>query len=152
VFDGLSCGLANPFEEINEQVILGDNDFVLKVKREYLGGGSLREQPSYRALVVGVLEPGLVVGCVADTLGVDKENILARLGDGVVRGIVSDLLYSYSNLTQAEIGKLLGGIDYTGVSQLRRRLKKRMAEEKRIVGQYKKVEHEVQKLLSSVKI
>lgn len=125
---------------------------MLKVKEKYVVSGSAREQPSYRGLMTNVLEPEVVVDCVADTLGSDREKLLLRLGDGLARGIVSELLYRYSGLTQAEIGKLLGGIDHSAVSQLRRRLRKRMVNDRLVADRYAKIEKKVRKLLSSVKI
>ena len=152
ITDGLKRGLRNPFKDVKQGLILGDDDFVLRVKSEYLVDGSVREQPSYRGLVMTEIEPETLLNCVAHVLGVDKQLFSVRLGDGVARGIASDLLYRYSGLSQPEIGELLGGIDYSGVSHLRRRLKRKMAKDKKVIAQYKKAEDEVKKKVSSVKI
>ncbi len=152
VLDGLQHGISNPFEELKKGVILGSDDFVDEVKEEYVVDGSLRDQPSYRGLTMDVLEPEVVMSCVADALGADKHIFSFRFGNGVERGIVSELLYRYSGLTQVEIGKLLGGIDYSAVSKLRCRLKRKMEHDEQVKEQYTKAEDKVRELLSNVEI
>ncbi len=152
VLDGLRHGTRNPFEELKGRVILGSDDFVSKVMNEYITDGSVREQPSYRSLVADELEPEAIINCVANALAIDKKKLLIRLSDGVARGIVSDMLYRFSELKQVEIGKLLGNIDYSAVSQLRRRLKKKMEQNKKIMSLYEKAEGKVRELLSSARI
>lgn len=92
------------------------------------------------------------MNCVADALEVDKHVFSIRFGNGVERGIVSELLYRYSGLTQPEIGKLLGGIDYSAVSKLRCRLKRKMEHDKQVKEQYTTTEGKVRELLSNVEI
>jgi len=146
VFDGLKHDVGNPFEEVKSRVILGGDDFVARVKGEYIVGGSLREQPSYRGLVVDVIEPEVVMGCVADVLGIDRALMTKHRVNGVVRGIVAELLYKYSNLTQMQIGQLLGEVDYGAVYQLRRRLKERMSWDGQVKSQYMKVEKKLKEI------
>lgn len=152
VLDGVKQDLDNPFKDLKHRLILGDDNFVAEVKGEFIVGGSLRDQPSYRGLVKAVVEPEVVISCVADVLKIDKQRFLVRFGNGVERGIVSDLLYRYSGITQTEIGKLLGGIDYSAVSKLRRRLQKKMVHDKHIATQYTKADGEMKQLLSNVEI
>ncbi len=152
VLDGLQHGISNPFEELKKGVILGSDDFVDKVKEEYVVDGSLRDQPSYRGLMMDVLLPEVLMNCVADALAVDKRIFSVRFGNGVERGIVSELLYRYSGLTQPEIGKLLGGIDHSAVSKLRCRLKRKMEHDKQVKEQYTSTEDKVKEILSSVEI
>ena len=152
VLDGLEQGVRNPFEGLKKGVILGSDDFVDRVKREHILGSSLRDQPSYRGLTMDVLQPDVLMSCVGEALGIDKRIFSIRLGNGVERGIVSELLYRYGGLTQVEIGELLGGIDYSAVSKLRYRLKKRMARDRRVGEQYTRAEGDVRDGLSSVEI
>lgn len=65
---------------------------------------------------------------------------------------MSELLYRYSGLTQPEIGKLLGGIDYSMVSKLRYRLKRKIEHDKQVKKQFTKAEGKVREALSSVEI
>lgn len=147
ILDGLKHDIDNPFEETQNQVILGGDEFIARIKSEYTDG-SLREQPSYRNLMVELIEPEVVIDCVAETLGIEREDLQRRYVNSDVRGIVCDLLHKYSGLTQLEIGKLLGGIDYTGVSKLRVRLRRRMLSDKQVSASYEKTEAKLRELSS----
>jgi hypothetical protein len=57
---------------------------------------------------------------------VGRDLLQRRKEQGIVRGIVAELLYRYCEITQLEIGRLLGGIDYGAVYWLRRRLWKKI--------------------------
>ena len=131
---------------MGDGVILGDDDFVAKVKRS-LRRGSVREQPSYRDMVVSILEPKVVVGVLTKECGISKKILKRRGSNGVVRGIVADLLYKYSDITQVQIGQLLGDIDYMSVSQLRRRLKEKMSQNVGIRKKYADAETKLKKLM-----
>ncbi len=120
--------MKNPFEDLQNQAILGDNDFVARVRGEYLEKGSLREQPMYRDMVVERVDPAIVIECVTSVFGVSPEHVQGRYGSSVLRGIVSDLLYRYSGMMQREIGKYLG-IDYSSVNKLRSRLRNRLVKD-----------------------
>jgi len=124
--DGLKLGVSNPFKEVNGQTILGDEQFVEDMKR-MLERGSVREQPAYRDLVIKSPKPEDVLRIVAKELGVQLALLCTRRGDGIKRGLVAEFLYQYCDLTQAQIGKILGGIDYMAVYQLRRRLRAKLA-------------------------
>jgi putative transposase len=138
--DGLKTGLPDPFVDVQYQTILGDSNFVARVKSEHLNEASLREQPAYRHIIAKTIPPELIMTRVAEALGVDVQSLSVRLGNGVNRGIAAELLYRYSGIPQHMVGKFLGGIDYTAVSMLRRRLKTKMAQDTVIKAKYDKAE------------
>lgn len=78
--------------------MLGEEEFVERVKRRIKEIGSKREQPGVRQL--GAKDAGEVPGEVARYLGVALE-----------------LLYRHGGVSQAAIGKLMGGLDYTAASR-----------------------------------
>jgi putative transposase len=143
IVDGLRHDVDSPFKDLKKGLILGDDDFVVRVKDEYIGGGSMREQLSYRRLVCDVIEPEVLLRCVADVLGIDRVLLTQRNIGGVIRGIAADLLYKYSDLTQVQIGRLLGNIDYGAVYQLRRRLKERIKRDMQVQRIYLKIEQKL---------
>jgi len=145
LYDGVNEGLEDIFEDVQYQTILGDDNFVAVVKGEYLEKGSLREQPMYRGMVAKVIAPEVVVACCAEVLGIAIDKLKARSGDGVMRGIVADMLYQYSGITQRAIGELLGGIEYTAVNMLRCRLQKKINNPE-INVRYALVERRLQRL------
>ena len=140
VEDGLRGGIDDLYEDVHHQVILGDNDFIARVKREKIEDGSMREQPMYRGMIKEVVEPEVVITGVAKALGIEKQRLTLRFGDGVERGIAAELLYRYSDVRQREIGELLGGIDYSAVSVLRRRLRRKIADDRAAGDKYKRAE------------
>jgi len=151
IIDGIKMDTGNPFKDVRYGLLLGDDSFVKKMRAECIEEGSKQEQPSYRELVVEHVEPQRVIECVADVYGVEESVILDFYGDSELRGIVSELLYRYSDLTQAKIGKMIGGLSYSGVSKLRSRLHTKLASNHTIAAKYKEVEKRV-KELSIVKI
>ncbi len=107
----------------------------------------MREQPSYRGLVVSTLEPEVVVGILRRECGISEESLKVRNSNGVMRGIAAELLYKYCAITQAQIGHLLGDIDYMSVSQLRRRLKEKMNQDVGIRKRYAEFEAKLKRLM-----
>jgi len=124
---------------VKSRIILGDDEFVTYTK-QYLRRVLRREQPSYRELMTITLEPEVVLGILTRECGINKESLQQRGANGVLRGIVAELLYKYCEITQAQIGGLLGDIDYVSVHQLRRRLKKKMAENTEVKERYEEAE------------
>lgn len=125
LFDGIKS-VENIYKDVQYQTILGDSNFVTLVKEKYLSKGSPREQPLYRALLTRVIEPEVVIVCCAEVFGVKSAELRSRAGNGIMRGIVAEMLYRYSGITQRAIGELLGGIEYTAISMLRCRLQKKI--------------------------
>ncbi len=146
VIEGLKRGVENPYEKMRHQMILGDGDFEVEVKR-FLRCGSIREQPTYRDLVAATVAPEMLLDLLMKEFGWSKEIIMRRGAKGVIRGIAAELLYRYSGVTQAQIGSLLGGIDYMAVYQLRRRLKEWMKKDTAVKKQYNEAEARLQTIL-----
>jgi REP element-mobilizing transposase RayT len=68
LLDGLKEGLEDLFDDVQHQVILGDDDFVVRVKSEYIEDGSLRDQPSFWGLIRRTVETEEVIGIIAEAL------------------------------------------------------------------------------------
>ena len=128
-------------------MILGDDDFVSRVRSEYLEGGSLSEQPIYREMVSEKIASDKVLECAARALGLDIGRVRVRSGSSVERGIIAELLYRYGGITQREIGHLLGGVGYTTVSMMRRHLSEMMEQNEDVKAQYTKAEKSVRRLI-----
>jgi hypothetical protein len=149
VRDGLRRGFENPFKHVRNQMILGDGHFASSVKR-YLRRVSAREQPAYREMISVTLEPEVVLGLLMRECGISKASLEQRGGNGVIRGIVAQLLYKYCEITQAQIGRLLGDIDYMSVYQLRSRLKRKMGQDSDVRVRLRELEMKLQQLMSNV--
>jgi putative transposase len=146
LLEGIRNPACNPFADVKHQTILGEIDFVEHIKNKYLDVASLREQPRGRDMITEVIPPASVLERVAEYLGVDARTLSMRQGNGINRGITAELLHRYSGLSQQEIGKLLGGIDYTAVSMLRSRLRFRMQKDPGIRAEYEGAERSLRSL------
>lgn len=143
--DGLRRGVVDPFQKVRYRFILGSDDFVKAVK-QHATRVSRREQPSYRQLVTSALEPEVVLKALKKACGVSTESLSQRGAHGVLRGIIAELLYRYCEITQGQIGQILGGIDYVSVHQLRRRLQTRMTEDAQVRERYVEIEARIRAL------
>lgn len=152
VIDGINHDLPNPFEDMKHGFILGSDNFISKARNELIENESVCEQPSYQSLMSRIADPDTVIDCVAKAMNVDKGKIVGRWGNSVARGIASELLYRFSSVKQHEIGELLGGVSYSAISQLRRRLKRKMLKDIKVKEYFKQAETKVRSNLSIVKI
>ena len=139
MIDGLRRNIVSPFKKVKNRMILGDEDFVEKVKA-YVTHGSLRDQPSYRELTMLVLKPEQVVEILQNACGITQECLKVRRSNGVERGIAAEILYKFCDITETKIGTILGGIDYGAVYLLRRRFREKMAKDKTLSKKYKEIE------------
>jgi putative transposase len=144
VIEGIKKDIDNPFRRVKSRIILGDDDFVAKAKK-CIRRASVREQPSYRDIVITALEPEVVLGILTRELGLKKAILQQRGVEGELRGMVADLLYKYCDITQAQIGRFIGDIDYVSVHHLRRRFREKMNKSLKI----KKLYHQAEVMLKS---
>ena len=142
--DGTKKRIDNPFKKVKSRIILGDDDFVAKAKK-HIRRASVREQPSYRDIVTGALEPEVVIGILTRECGIKKGILQQRRVHGEMRGMVAELLYKYSEITQAQIGSLIGDVDYVSVHYLRKRFREKMKESLTLRKQYKAAEGKLRK-------
>jgi putative transposase len=141
VYEGINKDQQNIFEDVKYQSILGDQNFAALVKQKYIELGSIREQPMYRRMVMKAIKPEIVISYIADIYGIKKAKIECRSSNGDIRGITAEMLYRYSGITLREIGQLLGGVEYTAVSMLRRRVKKRLSHDQNLSKKYVQLEN-----------
>ena len=120
--EGLKRGYSTPWEKLQGQVVLGEEDFVKRVKRKINARGSRREQPAIRHFAAKELK--IVLRAVAGYFRLAEEKLTGRrTGHRNERAVAMELMYRYGGVSQAEIGKLLGNLDYTAVSRERKRLR-----------------------------
>ena len=106
-------------------MVLGEEDFVERVKGKIKSQGSKREQPSIR--VFEAKPPVTVLSEVLRYFGLAEKKLSGkRTGYRDERAVAMELMYRYGGVSQAEIGKMLGRLDYTSVSRERKRLRERV--------------------------
>jgi putative transposase len=144
VYSGLDGELENPFENVVHQSILGTDEFVEWVKGEV----SLepdREVPAIKRLRRSVAAQELL-GVIASWYGIEPKEVLERKRRVAgIRQVAMELCYRYCPTTQRDIGDLFG-VDYSTVSQNRKRLKLRMGSDKKLKAQFEELEKKIEKL------
>lgn len=132
IMDGLREKATSPLEMGRGHGIVGGEEFIAWVK-EKVGPTekSLREQPAARALGRRYAPEELIERyCIV--AGEKRESLCRKGRQSVGRAILMELLYRYSCVTQREIGKLMGGIDYSAVSYARKKLRSRILEDREL--------------------
>ncbi|MBE0433533.1 transposase [candidate division WOR-3 bacterium] len=147
--DGLKRDAETPFRHVRNRTVLGDRDFAASVKH-HLRRVSFREQPAYREMISVTLELDVVLSILRREFGITKAALEKRGSDGVLRGTVAELLYKYCDLTQGQIGQLLGGLDYMSVYQLRSRLKKKLRDDVDVRKRFRVFETKLKESMSNV--
>jgi putative transposase len=149
MIDGIKKGYANPLNDAKYQMILGNDNFVQKVKQKHSAGGSNREQPMHRRFDKCVIKPSIIIDCVSRHFGLSPKELLDRYYNGIARGITSELLYRFCALKLREIGELLN-IDYSSVYKSRYRLKTQLSTNQKIARIYRRIESEITNKMSNV--
>ena len=126
-------------DEIIGQSVLGGDHFVSWLKDQVLSGKKDRERPSLQALNRYCTED-VILGAIEKATGKGIAEI--KFERGVVRQIAMDLLYRIGGLKGVEIGRLLG-VDYSTVSQGRKRLMERIQRDPKTKALISRLEKEL---------
>ncbi len=128
VYKGLTEDLENLSEAGRKNGIVGSSGFTETIRQTRLdkpGIASFREQPQLKA-VRGYGMPEDLISNFLQITGADENGICRRGHHSTDRAILMELLYRVCHISQPEIGKLVGGIDYSAVSVARKRLRAKM--------------------------
>jgi len=125
IADDLTAGLFIR-NKIVGQSILGNENFVVWVRDTFIKDQKDREKPDVRK-IYRYLSMKEVIAVVENETGV--KNILQSTG--TTRQIIMTALYRYADLNNREIGDLLG-VDYSTVSQGRKRLRNKAETDSKI--------------------
>ena len=126
---GIGRETESPLEVGKGHGIIGKADFIGRIKEKFLSKEtSKREQPALSKLDKGY-RPEELIKHYAGLTGKRKEDICRRSKRSIERSMLMELLYRFCKISQPEIGRLVGGIDYSAVSRARSRLRSRMERE-----------------------
>jgi REP element-mobilizing transposase RayT len=129
---GIEEKIDNPLEIGRGHGVVGEDDFLQWIKGTFLNKEKTeREQPALRELR-REKKPEELIKQFAQLIGKETGELCKRGRKTIERAMLMEVLYRYCRLTQPEIGRLVGGIDYSGVSQSRKRLQIRMEQEPRL--------------------
>ncbi len=91
-----------------------------------------------------------MIQAVARFFGVEEKRLTGkRTGLRDQRAVAMELMYRNGGIGQAEIGRLVGGLDYTAVSRERKRLREKVVQDARLRRAVAEIETQ---LMSKVKI
>jgi REP element-mobilizing transposase RayT len=143
VEQGIKQDLDNPLKLGIGSGIVGSEEFITELK-QMLGiqGEPAREQPETRQLHRAFTADELI-DRFSKVVAVEKEALLARGRQSIERAMLMELLYRYCRLTQPEIGKIVGGIAYSAVSQSRKRLRERLNRDATLKKKYQSIEERI---------
>ncbi|MBK5276808.1 MAG: transposase [Desulfuromonadales bacterium] len=127
LFSDIDAGF-NVNEAIFGQSILGGEGFIHWVKETFLGESETREQPSV-GKIKNYQHKETILELIEKETGKDLETL--RKEKGSLRRMAIDLLYRFGGLKGPEVGALMG-IDYTAVSQERKRLREAIAQDREL--------------------
>jgi putative transposase len=127
VHNGLKGKVSNPFEDSRKKGILGSSGFMEYIRKRYVdkdisGRRELQELKAARE----ILEPAELIRNFCQRINVGESEICRKGRSSVERAILMELLYRCCNMTQPEIGRLVGGMDYSSVSVARKQLRLQM--------------------------
>ncbi|WP_425487754.1 transposase [Microbulbifer rhizosphaerae] len=131
VEQGVDADIRAFYQRQRQAPIMGDDSFRARVLGE--AGEISREVPRCERMLQVPESSDSLVAVVAEAFDLAVADIYARPGRGrgawnPARALAMWLCQERAGMTLAEIGRLFGGIHYSGVSQAIRRLKGRLAE------------------------
>jgi putative transposase len=136
VMEGLKSSLSNPFDEVKSQTILGSEEFVERIRNYLHRGAKVRELPALRSLrKVQTIED--VLTGVAGYFHIEREKLVSK-GGKELRQIAMEMAYRHTGCNQEEIGRAFG-VDYSTVSQNRRRLGVRLKGDRKLMESFERV-------------
>jgi hypothetical protein len=139
VEEGIKGGVESPWEQVTGQVLLGRELFIEKVRKHLERGHvAVREQPAVRALAKRWSSKELIER-VAKVLGRKAAELCDR-GGGIERAILMECLHRYGQVSQGEIGRWMGGVDYSWVSRMREELRQSIRKDERVRKLFHRVE------------
>lgn len=142
---GLEEETGSPLEVGRGHGIVGGEEFIAWVKEQVPPEEeSRREQPAASRLGRGFAPEELIERYCAVT-GESRDAVCRRRRRTDERLMLMELLHRRCVITQREIGKLMGGIDYSTVSRARKELDSRMRKDQRIARRFEEVSARVVK-------
>jgi len=147
--EGLEIDLANPLEQGKGTGIIGREDFIKAVKEKFSknrkGKIILREQPALRQLEHS-MKPDELIERFTQMINKGREELTRKGKQSVERAMLMELLYRFCSVTQPEIGQLLGGIDYSAVSQARKRFQIKIEQDREWMKRFRQIQGELEQM------
>lgn len=138
VEEGITARIENPFERAVGRLILGGEQFVERVRGYLDKAQQVRELPALRPLSWDA-DAELALEIAAESVGVPAEHLVSRGHASVERALAMEALYRHLGVSQAKIGMMFGGIDYSTVSVIRKNILGRLEEDKQLRSAFARI-------------
>jgi hypothetical protein len=130
VQDGIHKGFATPWEDLLAQMVLGDRDFLEKLRGMKIKG-STKDQPSYR--MMQNVDAEVLIKKALEYFRLGEAELTRKRGrHRQERALVMELLHRYSGLKQRIIGERFGDLDEGLVSRDRRAIREKIGTEPKV--------------------
>jgi REP element-mobilizing transposase RayT len=133
VQDGIRQSFATPWEDLLAQMVLGDRDFVERLKgmKNAVIKGNAKDQPPYR--MIQSVDAEALIKRAAGYFRLREADLTRKRGQHrLERAVVMELLHRYSGLKQRMIGERFGGLDEGLVSRDCRAIREKIETEPKI--------------------
>ena len=107
-----------------------------------------REQPELRELRK-VFKPQELINEFLSLTQKNRDDVCRRGRNSTERAMLMEFLYRFCRITQPEIGKIVGGIDYSAVSQARTRLQKKLKVDRKLKVKFDRIHRKLSDLSRS---
>lgn len=136
VEEGIEKGVESPWKKVVGGVLLGEEEFVEKIGK-LLRVQKDKERPSVRAVARTILPKKVkeIVEQIIKEEGIKEEKIKA--------GLMMECLHRYGQMSQAEIGKQIGEVGYSRVSQQRKCLREALQKDSQLQRVFNKIEQAI---------
>jgi len=149
VAEAIEKDIPSPLERGKGTGIIGEKNFIEQIKqlfeKDRKGKKSRREQPAFRQLEK-TWTPEDLIDSYLKLVPKTREELTSKGKQLPDRAILMELLYRFCKITQPEIGKLLGGIDYSAVSQARKRLNIKMENDQGLKKKFSALQGKLRKM------
>lgn len=142
MIEGLKTALNNPLKEVKNQLILGGEAFVDEI-RHLNKETRMREIPAIRSLKKALSIDEVIVE-VSKHFHAKREAVISKSGKAI-RQIAMEMAYRYTSSNQEEIGEIFG-VDYSTVSQNRKRLRGQIESNQEIKRSFEEIGKRLDKL------
>ena len=140
---GLTGKLSSPLEKGAGHGIVGESEFIEKVREGYVRSGmASREIPAVKRILAQV-KPERIIRETCKAFKVKRDELLRKGYKGVGRGVLMDMLYRHGGMKQREIGELMG-VDYSAVSVMRKRLSVAQKEDRNLAARIEKTKKRIE--------
>ena len=147
--EAIEKDIRSPLEKGKGTGIVGEKNFIEQIKqlfeKDRKGKKSHREQPAFRQLDK-TWTPEDLIDSYLKLVPKTREELISKGKQSSDRAILMELLYRFCKITQPEIGRLLGGIDYSAVSQARKRLNIKMDNDQGLKKKFSALQSKLRKM------